>query len=189
MDNALVRAQKWSRAAVRVLVVSSASGGAPERYPPGGKCPREVHVSQVVVEEPTILRSAERTVVRVPVVVGTRAARTVEYVLPPVEVHRSQVIDAMFVIGAPNSSNSLRLVEVAEREGIPARLIQRADEIDLSWLQGIKTLGITAGASAPEVLVREVVATLSSHFTIIEDEVRTVDEHMIFKLPRSLAAA
>ena len=58
--------------------------------------------------------------------------------------------DAMLVIGAPNSSNSLRLVEVAERRGTRAVLIQRADEIDFAWLDGVATLGITAGASAPE---------------------------------------
>ena len=63
--------------------------------------------------------------------------------------------DMVFVIGAPNSSNSVRLVEVAEREGTSARLIQRADEIEEAWLTGVGTLGITAGASAPEVLVRE----------------------------------
>eukprot|EP01035_Chromulina_nebulosa_P044654 gene44655-60472_t len=63
--------------------------------------------------------------------------------------------DAMLVIGAPNSSNSLRLVEVAEREGTRAKLIQRAVEIELRWFEGVKTLGLTAGASAPEILVRE----------------------------------
>ncbi len=63
----------------------------------------------------------------------------------------------VLVIGAPNSSNSLRLVEVAEREGSKARLIQRATEIDPAWLEGVTSLGLTAGASAPEVLVREVV--------------------------------
>ena len=66
--------------------------------------------------------------------------------------------DAVLVIGAPNSSNSLRLVEVAEREGTPARLIQRAAELDWAFLDGVRTLGITAGASAPELLVRELVA-------------------------------
>ncbi len=67
----------------------------------------------------------------------------------------------VLVIGAPNSSNSLRLVEVAERDGTPARLIQRGGDIDPAWLEGIDTLGITAGASAPEALVREVVDTLA----------------------------
>lgn len=97
--------------------------------------------------------------------------------------------DAMLVIGAPNSSNSLRLVEVAERNGVKARLIQRAGEIDFAWLDGVKTLGITAGASAPEVLVREVVDTLGTRFTITEREVESMSEHMLFKLPASLRAA
>ena len=69
--------------------------------------------------------------------------------------------DRMLVIGAPNSSNSLRLAEVAERIGVPARLIERAKDIDWDWLGQPRTLGITAGASAPEVLVREVVDALA----------------------------
>ena len=94
--------------------------------------------------------------------------------------------DAMLVIGATNSSNSLRLVEVAERHGIPARLIQRASDLDLAWLDGIRTLGITAGASAPEILVRELVNRLAEHFTITEREEETTRETISFKLPRGL---
>jgi 4-hydroxy-3-methylbut-2-enyl diphosphate reductase len=97
--------------------------------------------------------------------------------------------DAMLVIGAPNSSNSLRLVEVAARGGVKALLIQRAAEIDFAWLDGVSTLGITAGASAPEILVREVVDRLATRFAIRECEVEHVSEDMIFKLPRSLIAA
>lgn len=96
--------------------------------------------------------------------------------------------DAMLVIGAPNSSNSLRLVEVAERSGVKARLIQRANEIDFAWLEGVATLGITAGASAPEVLVREVVDLLGTRFAVSETEAETVTEDMLFKLPRALVA-
>jgi 4-hydroxy-3-methylbut-2-en-1-yl diphosphate reductase len=96
--------------------------------------------------------------------------------------------EKMLVIGAPNSSNSLRLAEVAERLDVPAKLIQRAAEIDFDWLGTPAVLGLTAGASAPEILVREVVDRLSSRFEIIEEEVKTTDEHMIFKLPRQLAA-
>ncbi|MGN6620420.1 MAG: 4-hydroxy-3-methylbut-2-enyl diphosphate reductase [Sphingomonas sp.] len=97
--------------------------------------------------------------------------------------------DAVLVLGAPNSSNSLRLVEVAERQGIPAKLIQRADDLELSWLDGIGTLGISAGASAPEILVRELVDRLAEHFEVIEREVETAREAMSFKLPRGLEAA
>jgi len=97
--------------------------------------------------------------------------------------------DALLVIGAPNSSNSVRLVEVAEREGVRARLIGRASDIDLAWLEGVETLGLTAGASAPELLVREVVDLLRSHFDVAEIPVEGVEERMVFKLPRGLEAA
>ena len=97
--------------------------------------------------------------------------------------------DAMLVIGAPNSSNSVRLVEVAEREGIPARLIQRAADIDWAFLDGVGTLGITAGASAPELLVRELVDLLATRFTVSEREEETTRETIAFKLPRGLEAA
>ncbi len=98
-------------------------------------------------------------------------------------------VDLMLVIGAPNSSNSLRLVEVAEREGTAAKLIQRADELDFAWLEGIGALGITAGASAPEVLVREVVDRIAERYDVVEREVETTRETIAFKLPRGLEAA
>jgi 4-hydroxy-3-methylbut-2-en-1-yl diphosphate reductase len=96
--------------------------------------------------------------------------------------------DRMLVIGAPNSSNSLRLAEVAERMGVPARLIERASEIDWNWLGQPGTVGITAGASAPEILVREVVEALGERFEVIEAEDDHVPERMVFKLPRELVA-
>ncbi|WP_293882214.1 4-hydroxy-3-methylbut-2-enyl diphosphate reductase [Sphingomonas sp.] len=96
--------------------------------------------------------------------------------------------DIMLVIGAPNSSNSLRLVEVAERNGVPARLIERAADIDFAWLGTPRSLGLTAGASAPEILVREVVAKLSERFAITESVVEAAVETIEFKLPRGLAA-
>ena len=96
--------------------------------------------------------------------------------------------DRMLVIGAPNSSNSLRLAEVAERQGVPARLIQRAAEIDWDWLGTPTVVGLTAGASAPEVLVREVVDALAERFEVREDIVEHEPERMTFKLPRELVA-
>jgi 4-hydroxy-3-methylbut-2-enyl diphosphate reductase len=100
----------------------------------------------------------------------------------------AQECDRMLVIGAPNSSNSLRLAEVAEREGVDARLIQRAADIDWQWLGQPRTLGLTAGASAPEVLVREVVDALNERFTVIEEVADHTPERMTFKLPRELVA-
>ena len=96
--------------------------------------------------------------------------------------------DAMLVIGAPNSSNSLRLAEVAERLGVPARLIQRAMDIDWEWLGQPRILGLTAGASAPEVLVTEVIDALRERFEVTIEETAHVVEDMVFKLPRSLVA-
>lgn len=96
--------------------------------------------------------------------------------------------DLVLVIGAPNSSNSLRLVEVAERQGTRAQLIGRAADIRPEWLEGVGTLGLTAGASAPEVLVREVVDWLSLRFQVTERKVKTAEEKMVFKLPRALVS-
>lgn len=94
--------------------------------------------------------------------------------------------DRMLVIGAPNSSNSLRLAEVAERLGVSARLIERAADIDWQWLGTPATVGITAGASAPEILVREVVDALRARFDVHEVEAEHSPERMTFKLPREL---
>ncbi len=94
--------------------------------------------------------------------------------------------EKMLVIGATNSSNSLRLAEVAERLNIPARLIARASDIDWDWLGQPGTIGLTAGASAPEVLVREVVDALGERFEVTEEEAAHVNEGMVFKLPREL---
>jgi 4-hydroxy-3-methylbut-2-enyl diphosphate reductase len=96
--------------------------------------------------------------------------------------------ERMLVIGAPNSSNSLRLAEVAERLGVPARLIERAADIDWDWLGQPKVIGLTAGASAPEVLVREVLDSLAERFEVTEEIADHTPERMTFKLPRDLVA-
>ena len=95
--------------------------------------------------------------------------------------------DLVLVIGAPNSSNSLRLVEVAERCGTDAKLIQRASDIQREWLEGVGTVGLTAGASAPEKLVREVVDQISQWRVVEEHTLVSAEEKMVFKLPRQLA--
>ncbi|MEN9289252.1 MAG: hypothetical protein RL317_875, partial [Pseudomonadota bacterium] len=96
--------------------------------------------------------------------------------------------EKLIVIGAPNSSNSLRLAEVGERLGVPAQLVQRGKDIDFEWLGTPSILGLTAGASAPEVLVREVVEALRDRFDLHEEQVTTAEENMVFKLPRKLTA-
>ena len=97
--------------------------------------------------------------------------------------------DALVVIGASNSSNSVRLVEVAAHYGCPkSRLVQRAADMDWNWLVGAGRLGITAGASAPELLVDELVAACRDRFDVAVEEVRTTEESVVFKLPRTLVA-
>ena len=96
--------------------------------------------------------------------------------------------DAIVVVGAPNSSNSMRLVEVAAKEGSKAFLVQRAKDIDWDRLGGMKTIGITAGASAPEILVQEVLKAFRERFNVSIEEVRTTDENIQFKLPAALTA-
>ena len=95
--------------------------------------------------------------------------------------------DLLMVIGAPNSSNSKRLVEGAKDAGWShSILVHRAADINLNDLDGIQTLGITAGASAPEVLVREVIETLSKYFNITLSEYTETEEKVSFPLPASL---
>jgi 4-hydroxy-3-methylbut-2-enyl diphosphate reductase len=96
--------------------------------------------------------------------------------------------DLVLVIGAPNSSNSVRLVEVALRAGAKdARLIASAEALDWNWLSQARRVGLTAGASAPEDLVEGVVDALSARFTVTVEEVRVTREDVVFKLPRVLA--
>jgi len=100
-----------------------------------------------------------------------------------------QRCDALVVIGAPNSSNSMRLVEVAASHGCrKSRLLQRAGDMDWSWLADVRRLGITAGASAPETLVDELVAACRERYEVTIEEVRTTQENVVFKLPRALVA-
>ncbi len=96
-------------------------------------------------------------------------------------------IDALLVIGAPNSSNSLRLVEVGRAAGCAyAQLVQRATDIDWRALDGIGSVGITAGASAPEVLVNEVIDAFRARYDTTVEIVETAQEHVEFKVPRVL---
>ncbi len=96
-------------------------------------------------------------------------------------------VELLLVVGAPNSSNSKRLVEVAERNGCPrGLLVQRASELDWAGLQGLSTIGITAGASAPEVLVNEIIDAFRRHYEVTLKPVTLREENVSFKLPRAL---
>ena len=94
--------------------------------------------------------------------------------------------DKVIIIGAPNSSNSRRLVEVSEKCGTPSRLVQRAHDLDWNWLEGAETVGISAGASAPEILVEEVVEAIKIQYNAQVDFVTTAEENVTFKLPTIL---
>ena len=96
--------------------------------------------------------------------------------------------DLMIVVGAPNSSNSLRLVEVASRAGCPKSImVQRGRDLDLSILEGVRTVGVTAGASAPEVLVEEVLDRMRERYALTSEEVVVAEERITFKLPAALS--
>jgi len=100
------------------------------------------------------------------------------------------LVDAMIVVGSPNSSNSQRLREVAERSGCPrAMLVQRAVDLDWSQFGNIRSLGITAGASAPEVLVEEIIDAFAQRYAVKVDTVSAADEDVFFPLPRTLRDA
>ena len=95
--------------------------------------------------------------------------------------------DALLVVGAPNSSNSKRLVEVASKAGCKySQLVQRAKDIDWRALRGVKSIGVTAGASAPDILIQEVVEAFSNHFNVKVEYVETAQENVNFKVPRIL---
>ena len=99
------------------------------------------------------------------------------------------MVEGLIVVGSPNSSNSQRLREVAERAGCPvARLVLRTDEIDWSIFGNIRSLGITAGASAPEVLVEEIIDAFAARYDVRVETVSTADENVFFPLPRELRA-
>ena len=96
-------------------------------------------------------------------------------------------VDALIVVGSPNSSNSQRLKEVAERAGCKvARLILRAEDIDWTLFGDVKTLAITAGASAPEILVEEIIDAFAARFAVSVETVSTASESVFFPLPKEL---
>lgn len=103
--------------------------------------------------------------------------------------HVAKRADALIVVGAPNSSNSQRLREVGEREGVKVSvLLQRASEIDWTKFSNLKTLAITAGASAPDILVEEIVDAFGARYDVTVETVTTADESVFFPLPRELRA-
>jgi 4-hydroxy-3-methylbut-2-enyl diphosphate reductase len=102
----------------------------------------------------------------------------------------AEKIELLLVVGAPNSSNSKRLVEVGVKNGCPrGLLVQRASELDWATLGGLSTIGLTAGASAPEVLVNEIIDAFRAHYDVTVEKVTLREENVSFKLPRELREA
>jgi 4-hydroxy-3-methylbut-2-enyl diphosphate reductase len=100
----------------------------------------------------------------------------------------SKKVDGIIVMGSPNSSNSMRLVEVAKQNGCPkSLLLQRAADMNWDWLQGVKTLGVTAGASAPEVLIDELIAKCRQRYSVKINEETVIQENVVFHVPKSLS--
>lgn len=97
-------------------------------------------------------------------------------------------VDMLLVVGARNSSNSNRLREIGAELGVPSYLIDDARSLDAQWLEGVRTVGVTAGASAPEELVQDLIARLGEFGRVVVEELAGVEEHMQFKLPRELTA-
>ena len=95
--------------------------------------------------------------------------------------------DVVLVVGSPNSSNSNRLREVAQNEGVPAYMVDNADELKPEWLTGREVIGVTAGASAPEVLVGKVIDRLASLGAHTVEELQGITENTVFPLPKALA--
>jgi 4-hydroxy-3-methylbut-2-enyl diphosphate reductase len=98
-------------------------------------------------------------------------------------------VDMLLVVGARNSSNSNRLREIGAESGIPSYLIDDARSLDPAWLKGVETVGITAGASAPEKLVQDLIDRLADFGSVVVEELAGAEEHMQFKLPRELAGS
>jgi 4-hydroxy-3-methylbut-2-enyl diphosphate reductase len=95
----------------------------------------------------------------------------------------------VLVVGSPNSSNSNRLREVAANQGIPAYMVDNASELHPDWIAGKETVGVTAGASAPEILVKQVIDKLVALGATVVRELEGATEKVTFPLPKTLAGA
>jgi 4-hydroxy-3-methylbut-2-enyl diphosphate reductase len=101
----------------------------------------------------------------------------------------SEAIDLLLVVGSENSSNSKRLVEVGDNFGVRSHLVNDCSDVDTAWLAGVKNVGVTAGASAPEHLVRELIEFLRGHGFRQLEEIELVDEDVRFSLPTELTGS
>ncbi|UOA28395.1 4-hydroxy-3-methylbut-2-enyl diphosphate reductase [Pseudosulfitobacter sp. DSM 107133] len=204
-----IEAERHSEAGLQMIMIGHA--GHPETVGTMGQLPEgEVllvetpdDVARVTVRDPARLAYVTQTTLSVDDtadIVAALKARFPTIVGPHKEdicyatTNRQEAVkaiapkcDAMLVVGAPNSSNSRRLVEVGARAGCDyAQLVQRAADIDWRSLEGIASIGVTAGASAPEVLINEVIDALKARFDVTTELVETAVENVEFKVPRVL---
>lgn len=204
-----IEAERHSAAGLQIIMIGHA--GHPETIGTMGQLPEgEVLLVETVADvETVVVRDAARlafvtqTTLSVDDTIGIVAALNARFpaiVGPHKEdicyatTNRQEAVkaiaknaEAMLVVGAPNSSNSRRLVEVAARAGCRySQLVQRATEIDWRAIEGIQTIGITAGASAPELLVNEVIDALRTRYDVTTHIVETAQENIEFKVPRIL---
>ena len=204
-----IEAQRHADNGLQIIMIGHA--GHPETVGTMGQLPEgdvllvetEADVAKVDVRDPNRLAFVTQTTLSVDDTAGIVAAlqaRFPKIVGPHKEdicyatTNRQEAVkamaskcDAMLVVGAPNSSNSRRLVEVGARAGCGySQLVQRATDIDWRALDGITSVGITAGASAPEVLVNEVIDAFRDRYDVRVEQVETAQENVEFKVPRVL---
>ncbi|TMV15441.1 4-hydroxy-3-methylbut-2-enyl diphosphate reductase [Arenibacterium halophilum] len=204
-----IEAQRHADAGLQIIMIGHR--GHPETIGTMGQLPEgdvllvetEADVTDVVVRDPARIAYVTQTTLSVDDTAGIVAALQARFpaiVGPHKEdicyatTNRQEAVkaiapraQAMLVVGAPNSSNSKRLVEVAARAGCSySQLVQRATDIDWRALDGVRTMGLTAGASAPETLVSEVVDALADRFDLTVEPVETAVENVEFKVPRVL---
>jgi 4-hydroxy-3-methylbut-2-enyl diphosphate reductase len=204
-----IEADRHNQNGLQMIMIGHA--GHPETIGTMGQLPdgevllveTEADVVQVKVRDPSQLAYITQTTLSVDdtsEIVAALKARFPEIVGPHKEdicyatTNRQEAVkaiaplsDALLVVGAPNSSNSKRLVEVASRAGCKySQLVQRAKDIDWRALKSIKSIGITAGASAPDILIQEVVEAFSNYYDVNVEYVETTKENVNFKIPRIL---
>lgn len=191
-------------------VILIGHAGHPEVEGTQGRIPGGVHlvscvedVARLEIEDPSSVAYVTQTTLSVDdtrEIIGALKDRFPEIVGPDVKDicyatqnrqqavrHVAEQVDVLLVVGASNSSNSNRLREIGEQMSIPSYLIDEASAIQPEWLEGVRSVGLTAGASAPEELVQEVIACLAQYGSIQVDEFDGVRESMQFKLPRELS--
>ncbi|MCP9482335.1 4-hydroxy-3-methylbut-2-enyl diphosphate reductase [Shimia sp. CNT1-13L.2] len=204
-----IEAERHSDNGLQIIMIGHA--GHPETIGTMGQLPEgevllvetEEDVATIEVRDPAKLAFVTQTTLSVDDTIGIVAALNARFpkIVGP---HKEDIcyattnrqeavkaiapkVDAILVVGAPNSSNSRRLVEVGAKNGCDySQLVQRAEDIDWRALEGIRHLGITAGASAPEVLVNEVIDAFRSRYDVTVDIVETAVERVNFKVPRVL---